>query len=231
MFPRLISRVVKPLRQRLWRASEAEYRRLEQMMGFSGQYKAHRAMQMQLLLQQGVRPDCRVLEIGCGPLTLGIPLITYLTPGGYTGIDVRPAVVSEAKSLIVKQGLTEKLPRVLVSTSFGEQELTEENFDAIVAFSVLYHLEDDMVTRLLLQVGRRLASNAAFYANVNTEHSPSRWLEFPFVQRPLSFYSALARASQLEMTVLGKGHELGIPDGDVSGRNFYLRFAKLTDTA
>lgn len=227
MLVRFISPILKPLRRRLLRASETEYRRLEQMMGFAGQYATHRAVQMKLLRKQGMRRHHRVLEIGCGPLTLGIPLIAYLASGGYTGIDVRPSVVDEALALVKTRGLINKRPQIILSSKFGEQELGDTKFDVVVAFSVLYHLTDDLVTRLYRQVALRLKGNATFFANVNTEHSASHWLEFPFVQRPLDFYGQLAKTCGLEMTVLGRGHELGIPPEDISGRNLYLRFSKL----
>src|SRR5688500_16208123 len=130
-------------------AREQEERRLERMMGFPGQYLRHRDFQVRFLKTLGLLPQQRVLDIGCGPLTLGLPMIEYLDAGRYTGIDVRPLVVDEAHRLISQHRLGRKNPRILHSTTFGQDELGEETFDMIVAFSVLFHLNDAVVDELM----------------------------------------------------------------------------------
>ena len=59
--------------------------RLEDSMGFRGQFDEHRRFQIAFLKERGLVPSSQLLEIGCGPLTGGIPIIEYLEPGNYVG--------------------------------------------------------------------------------------------------------------------------------------------------
>jgi SAM-dependent methyltransferase len=216
----IATRIMFPARY----AAEQEERRLEQMMGFYNQYSSHRQFQMGFLQGQGLAPQHHLLEIGCGPLTLGIPVIKYLDVGCYTGIDVRPLVVDEAHNLISRQKLGAKNPRIVHTTTFGREELGNDTFDFIVAFSVLYHLDDPLVAQLMQQVVRRLSQRGVCYANVNTWQQPSRWLEFPFLQRPLSFYSEMAQQAGLQTEFLGLGKDFGLTETDIACLNHYLAF-------
>ena len=54
-----------------------------------------------VLLQEGLRPSSRVLDVGCGALRLGYWLLRFLDPGRYFGIDpvlVRVEPSSESTS-------------------------------------------------------------------------------------------------------------------------------------
>ena len=62
-------------------------------MGFRGQFEKHRRFQMTFFRERGLVPSSRLLEIGCGPLTAGIPIIEYLEPGNYVGVDIRSSVL------------------------------------------------------------------------------------------------------------------------------------------
>ena len=61
---------------------------LEESMGFRGQWEEHRCFQIAFLREQGLKPSHKILEIGCGPLTGGIPIIRYLEPNNYFGLDI-----------------------------------------------------------------------------------------------------------------------------------------------
>jgi len=45
-------------------------------------------IQFQFLIQEGLKPELTLLDIGCGPLRAGLLFIKYLAPGNYTGIDI-----------------------------------------------------------------------------------------------------------------------------------------------
>lgn len=47
-----------------------------------------------LLISLGLKPDQRVLDVGCGCGRVALPLTEYLTPqGGFDGFDIMPAVI------------------------------------------------------------------------------------------------------------------------------------------
>jgi SAM-dependent methyltransferase len=204
-----------------------EEQQLERMMGFPGQYQSHRVFQVALLKRLGLTPRKRLLEIGCGPLTLGVPIIAFLEKGNYCGIDVRPSVLNAAYRLISNNELADKNPRFIYSKSFGRDELAQEIFDWIVSFSVLYHLEDNLVGDLFTAVSNRLTLGGVYLANVNVEHAPSRWLEFPFVQRPISYYQECAQRVGLVAQILGRGEDFGMTKNDIASQNYLLSFRKV----
>jgi hypothetical protein len=60
---------------------EAETRVLEDHMGFRGQWDEHRRFQFDFIRSHGLQRSSQLIEFGCGPLTLGIPIIQYLDSG------------------------------------------------------------------------------------------------------------------------------------------------------
>lgn len=203
---------------------QAETRVLEQSMGFPGQWEEHRRFQFEFLCSNGLQPGSRLLEFGCGPLTLGIPAIEFLDSHRYVGIDVRPAALDLAYRQIGKHGLSGKNARLICSDQFGAEQLGDERFDFIWCFSVLYHLTDELVSRCLAEASRRLAPGGKFFANVNTEQGSSTWLEFPYLRRDLQFYLSLAAKHGLNAVALGRLQELGLRRTTLEKSDQLLRF-------
>jgi len=61
----------------------SEEDRLEAMVGPPGVWKDCRDFQINFLRKMGLKTHHQVLDIGCGPLRGGIPLIRYLDAGNY----------------------------------------------------------------------------------------------------------------------------------------------------
>jgi len=186
-----------------------EEERLEAMVGPRGVWQESRDFQINFLRRNGLERGNSLLDIGCGPLRGGIPLIRYLDEARYTGIDIRQHVIEEAWSQIRNEDLTKKAPNVVVSTSFGRAELGDTRFDYIWCFQVLYHLDDQLVEDCLAQVTCRLADDGSCYANVNLLSEEGRWKEFPYVRRTLEFYEAIARRNGLQTRDLGQQRDWG----------------------
>jgi len=183
--------------------------RLEDQMGFRGQFDEHRRFQVAFLKERGLVPSSRLLEIGCGPLTGGIPIIEYLEPGNYVGIDVRSSVLDLSWKEIGKARLSAKNARLVCSSSFGSTELGDQTFDFILSFSVLYHLSDEILEAYFGAVRKRLKPTGICFANVNTMYESSRWLEFPFLKRTMEQYVEIAQKKGLTTVPLGELCELG----------------------
>ncbi len=189
-----------------------EFRRvrtLEDSMGFRGQWDEHRRFQIDFLRSRGLLPSHELLEIGCGPLTGGMPIIAYLQPNHYCGIDIRSSVLDLAWKEVGIAGLSARNPRLIHSSSFGATELRDERFDFALSFSVLFHLSDELLAAYFLQIGRRLKQGGICLAQVNTHLPDSTWLQFPFVRRTLGQYLELAAAAGLEGRSLGTIEALG----------------------
>jgi SAM-dependent methyltransferase len=80
-----------------------------------------------------------VLEIGCGYLHAGIPLIRYLDKGNYVGVDPNDWLRETAlKNRHIRQIVEEKRPRFLSVDNFDASELGMK-FDFVLSHSVLSH--------------------------------------------------------------------------------------------
>ena len=48
------------------------------------------------MVEHGLKPEHKLLDVGCGPLRGGIKFINYLEPGNYYGVDKRADVIDES---------------------------------------------------------------------------------------------------------------------------------------
>src|SRR5271165_3310432 len=76
LVPLTIKELVRPHLPRVLRAKS-----------YVGTTKVSGQLQFELLKREGCRPNSKVLDIGCGCLHAGIPLIQYLEKGNYVGVD------------------------------------------------------------------------------------------------------------------------------------------------
>lgn len=211
MLSKLFKRLVGSTRQND-ETQQQEEARLEAMVGPPGVWKESRDFQVQFLTQKGLKKDDTVLDIGCGPLRGGVPLIDYLDNGMYVGVDVRNEVIEEAKKQVTKNGLENKLPRLFASSTFGEEWLEEDRFDYVWCFQVLYHLTDELADKCFARIVTLLQPNGVCYCNVNVEGDEGKWKEFPYLKRPLGFYQDLAVKHGLTLSNIGQLKDFGYTD-------------------
>lgn len=177
-----------------------------------------RRFQIDFLRAHGLRPSNRLLDLGCGTLRGGIPLIRYLDHGLYWGVEVRPEVLVEARDELVRTGLEARAPHLTHAPDLGDLELGAL-FDVIWAFSVLIHMPDPVLDRTLGFVARHLAPGGRLWANVNIgEGVIGEWQGFPVVARSLEFYRTAAGRHGMVLEPLGTleslGHRSGAPAQD-----------------
>jgi SAM-dependent methyltransferase len=179
-------------------------------------WEAKRDWQIGFLVERGLLPAHRFLDIGCGTLRGGIPIIERLDQGHYTGIEVRPHVLEEAKAELARHPLAlSKEPRLVLSEGFPTLGRLGP-FDRAWGFSVLIHMTDAIAAECFQYVGQELNTGGVFYANVRMgdRADTTGAAGFPVVSRPLEFYRDLATRAGLETTDLGTlkslGHDLGV---------------------
>jgi SAM-dependent methyltransferase len=198
-----------------WFGSDRAGRR-HSLVGRSELWPMKRAFQIDFLRRQGLQPGHTVLDIGCGSLRGGAALIAYLEPGGYSGIDVRESVLAEARQELLREKLLAKRPELVLAADMTELDL-KRRFDALWAFSVLFHLADPILDACFAMAARHLEPEGVFFANVIAgEGSPGEWQGFPVAPRTLEAYRALALRHGLQARVIGTLAELGHHSGDSS---------------
>jgi SAM-dependent methyltransferase len=113
--------------------------------------------QFDCLIDRGLKPDHRLLDLGCGSLRTGIWLIPFLDEGSYFGIDSHlESLMAATEYEIPLHRLADKRPRLLHDTNFEIGHFGVE-FDWIVAFSVLNHLDASQLEMACCEVSESLA--------------------------------------------------------------------------
>ena len=88
-------------------------------------------------------------------------------------------------------------------------------FDYAWAFSVLFHMTDEIVEQCVGMVARHLEPDGVFYANVNIgDRPPGDWQGFPVMYHTLEFYQELCRRHSLSAQDTGSLESLGHVSGD-----------------
>ncbi len=203
----------RALRNRISRVFAGEAGRRHAAVGPAHQWKMKRRFQIDFLKKHGLKHDHRLIDIGCGTLRGGIPLIKLLDRGHYTGIDVREDVLKLGRDELRQAGLEHKQPNLVHCTGLSSLEL-EHKAEYIWAFAVLIHMDDDALNGCLSFVSKRLAEGGAFYGNVNIgEGGEGNWQGFPVVRRPMKWYEQTAERFGLVPSDIGSLLELGHDDG------------------
>ncbi|GAA1909435.1 class I SAM-dependent methyltransferase [Streptomyces sodiiphilus] len=119
-------------------------------------------MQFDYLIEHGLRPEHRMLDIGCGNLRAGWRFIEHLEPGHYYGIDISPDILISAKETLTAYGLQGRLPHLTLTGDLKLDFLPAGHFDVVHAHSVFSHSPVEVIDECLANVGRVLAPDGFF---------------------------------------------------------------------
>lgn len=119
------------------------------------------------LLDRGLRPEHRVLDIGCGIGNLALGLRDYLT-GGYDGVDIHAEAIAWCQRHITPRYPAFRFHRADVasgaynpagrlSPSTYRFSFPDRRFDVIFLASVFTHMMPDDVQQYVREVSRLLA--------------------------------------------------------------------------
>lgn len=161
------------------------------------------------LKEVGLKPNHSLLDIGCGPLKASIPLIEYLQNGNYSGFDINPKVIREAKLVIKKKELKYKNTTLFTVPDLSKLVMPKK-FDFIIAYAVLLHVSDQMVRDIYKFVKDHLTDNGSCYMNAYTvPRKEKKWRTFTTVSRPAQFYIDEGTKQGVIVSDIGSMVELG----------------------
>lgn len=135
-------------------------------------------LQFDYLVQHGLVPADRMLEIGCGNLRAGRHFINYLDPGNYYGIDISPDILIAAQEVLTENGLQDKLPTLTPVRDLTMTFLPAGYFTVVNANSVFTHCPLPIIDECFAHVGRVMAPGGifdfTFYRAENVEYQVHR---------------------------------------------------------
>ena len=208
----LLAKIKRGINRAFWTKEE----RRHALVGPAHLWKMKRDFQIKFLREVGLKEEDYFLEIGCGTLRGGIPLIEYLQTGHYYGLDVREKALKVGRAELKEAGLQDKKPNLLLSPNMRALTI-DQKIDVMWAFSVLFHMSDEILDSTIEFVSKHLADDGIFYANVNIgEKETGSWEEFPVVHRSYERYTEMFGKYDLEFTDIGELKDLGHVSGSAS---------------
>ena len=123
-------------------------------------------LQLELLKRQGCQPTSKVLELGCGCLHLGIPLLRFLNESNYVGVDpnewLRQSAMKDAE---VRHLVAAKKAQFLSVDDFDASSLGMK-FDLVFSHSVLSHAAHWQLDTYLRNTAKVLAPGGRILASL-----------------------------------------------------------------
>jgi SAM-dependent methyltransferase len=150
------------------------------------------------VLDAGLAPHHHFLDIACGALRVGAPLIRHLDAGHYTGVDkhIELVIYGVAEELGLET-YREKRPRFLVMDDFRFERL-DTSPDYALAQSLFSHMDADGIRLCLGNLRPLAAPGCRFFATFNeTEQATAN--------PPRSHSHAFFQYTRAQMESLGEG--------------------------
>jgi SAM-dependent methyltransferase len=168
-------------------------------------------LQFNYLVAAGLKPEHKLLDVGCGALRGGVRFVEYLEPGNYCGLDVNESLLEAGRKELEARGLGDRGARLLADDAFRFGRFGAK-FDCAVAVSVFTHLPAEHVSRCFGETARVLMPEGRFHFTY-FEAPRSGWLE-PIVHQPGGITSYPGRDpfhySREELVLLAEPHGLGV---------------------
>ena len=189
-------------------------------------------LQLEFLKSHGLKPNHKLLDIGCGCLRAGVHFIEYLRPGHYVGFDADPVLVEKGRTEILGDQVEQDKRPTLIHT--GEMSLSEEwngVFDYAIAQSVLTHIPEVDARRMATLAERVLNPGGQLFATFNPSQDgdvmlsgkhPRKRRYYRSTRYPFKLLQKIGESAGLETSFVGTwGHP-----SNVRGNQLMIRYQK-----
>ena len=102
-----------------------------------------------IIKANGLKPNDRFLDYGCGILRVGIHVIRYLEPKHYTGVEISKDRLARGREMAAQHGVADDQYQTLIVHDCHLKELGDQQFDFIWAWSVVNHMPNRDVQDML----------------------------------------------------------------------------------
>ncbi len=120
-------------------------------------------LQFKFLVDSGLKPYHKLLDIGCGSLRGGVHYVKYLEEGNYFGLDINKSLITAGKIEIEEAGLINKRPNLISDDKFSFEKFYSK-FDFMISISLFTHLPMNIIVRCLSKARESLSPNGLYFA-------------------------------------------------------------------
>jgi SAM-dependent methyltransferase len=122
-------------------------------------------LQLDFMIGEGLKPNHKLLDLGCGSLRGGIHFIRYLDPGNYFGIDINRSLLDAGYVELGLVGLQGRLPAGhLFCNGDFEFPRPDHSIDFVLAQSLFTHVTFNTIRKCFERIARKLKVGGTFYA-------------------------------------------------------------------
>jgi SAM-dependent methyltransferase len=140
--------------------------RLETARRYVATSRTSGELQLEFLKREGCMPHSSVLEVGCGCLNAGVPVMAFVDRGRYVGIEPNRWLLDAALSdWRVRRLVARKRPTFLERDDFDASVLGR-TFDYVLSHSVLSHCAHWQLDQFVANTARVLAPGGRIVASI-----------------------------------------------------------------
>ncbi len=96
----------------------------------------------QYMISHGLQPHHTVLDFGCGYGRAAIPLLRYLKPGKFIGVEISKRRIALAEQWAARENLSDKRPLFVCSKDNRMPYLEDGSIDFVWVLAVFNHMPD-----------------------------------------------------------------------------------------
>ena len=134
-----------------------------------GNWDTHGRAQLDFLVEHGLQPSHRFLDVGCGALRAGRHLVDYLEPGHYYGIDANLELIQAGYDRELTDAQRSRLPSANLRANDRFDGDFGVSYDVAIAQSVFTHVSLNHVRLCLYRVAQVMRPGGTFYVTFNEE--------------------------------------------------------------
>ena len=141
-------------------------------------------------LLSSLRPDMKILDIGCGPGSISIDLATLVPEGSVIGVDTELNVLQQAQANAHNQGVSNA---TFVQGNIHDLAYPDNTFDVVHAHQVLQHCGEPI--KAIAEM-RRVLKPGGLLATREVDMSINQWYpERSLLDEWLNIYMRVAQAN------------------------------------
>jgi cyclopropane fatty-acyl-phospholipid synthase-like methyltransferase len=169
-------------------------------IGRGDEWESHGKLQLQFLVDEGMRPHHRLLDVGCGVGRASRRFVPYLAPEHYVGVDISEEALSHASRLAIDEGWNKNSPAFILNSDLNLDHLA---FDYIWAHSVFTHLPPQQIEKMIGNAAKLLPPGGKFlFTYKPAEQSQRSGLKQ--YQHPVSAFDGWAKKAGMKCEALSK---------------------------